>query len=134
MRKTATIFILAFLIASVAYAQLTVIGSGGNMAIDTSGFPPGMQAAYNLMTHKCTRCHTLERIIESVRTGITPITRMAFNKQTSESVVVRMYLKPDANLSRREAKTVLDFLNFLLDTNTPSVAEKKFPELNEPLR
>ncbi len=127
MKKTIIALTFVLLACATAYAQLNVVGSGSGVALDVSAYPPQMQAAYNLMTHKCTRCHTIERIIEAVQTGIAPITRIAFNKQTSESVVVRMYLKPDANLSKHEAKTVLDFLNFLLDERGRSVAEKKYP-------
>ncbi len=125
MKRVGIALSCMLLFGSGAHAQLVVNGSGSSRSIDASGFPPGMQAAYRLMTQKCTRCHTIERIIESLQTGITPISRTAFNKQTSESVVVRMYLKPDSHLSKSDARAVLGLLNFLIDENERSVAEKR---------
>jgi hypothetical protein len=93
------------------------------VGIDTSGFPPRMRTAYSLMAQKCSHCHSIERVITAVRTGVCPLSKTRFTKKTSESVVARMYLKPDSNMTKKEARTILELLNYLLDVNT-AVAEK----------
>ena len=57
MRKLCLAMCCTLLISSVAYAQLNVIVQGDKLSIDPSGFPPQMQAAYNLMMQKCNQCH-----------------------------------------------------------------------------
>ncbi len=123
MKKTGIILVFALLCSVIAHAQLKVIARGNAVTIDTSGFPPTMRAAYSLMAQKCSRCHTLERIIVAVQSGVCPLSKTRFTKKTSESIVVRMYLKPESNITKKEAKTILDLLHYLLDENT-TVAEK----------
>jgi hypothetical protein len=114
----------ALLVSAVAYAQLNVIVQGDKLSIDPSGFPPQMQAAYNLMMQKCNQCHSIERIIVAVQSEVCPITKMAFTKQTTRAVVTRMFLKENSNMTRGDALTIVQFLNFLLDQKT-TVVEKK---------
>lgn len=126
MRKTALFLAATFLFGTVpAFAQLKVLGSGDNIALDVSGFPPKMKQAYSLMSQKCTRCHTMERIIVSVQSGVCPITKMEFSKETIRNLVTRMYLKPESGLSRRDALTVAHFLNYLIDIQAGVEPEEK---------
>jgi hypothetical protein len=109
------------LISSVAYAQLNVIVQGDKLSIDPSGFPPQMQAAYNLMMQKCNQCHSIERIVVAVQSEVCPLTKSAFTKQTTRAVVTRMFLKENSNITREDARTIVEFLNFLLDQKTTVV-------------
>src|SRR6266480_1892586 len=118
MKKASIILVFALLVSTIAHAQLRVIGRGNAVGIETSGFPPPMQEAYGLMAQKCSRCHTIERVIVAVQSGVCPLSKTRFTKKTSESIVVRMYLKPESNMTKQEAKTILDLLNFLIDENT----------------
>lgn len=123
MKKFCIIFTLALLCSAPSYAQLKVIGTGDNMSVDTSVFPPKMQAAYDLMTKKCGKCHTMERVIVSVQTGLCPFSKTSFTKDTAKSIVTRMLLKPESDMTRKDAKTILELLNFMLDEKL-RVAEK----------
>ena len=123
MKKTCVMLVFALLVSTIAHAQLRVIGGGNAVGIETSGFSPQMREAYDLMAQKCSRCHTIERVIVAVQSGVCPLSKTRFNKKTSESIVVRMYLKPESNMTKLEAKTILDFLNFLIDQNS-AVAEQ----------
>jgi len=123
VKKTCIILVFALLVSALAHAQIKVIGRGNALNIDTSGFPPKMRAAYALMAQKCTRCHTIERVIVAVQSGVCPLSKTRFTKKTSESIVARMYLKPESNMTKKEARTILEFINYLLDENT-AVAEK----------
>ena len=124
MKKTGIALVFALLVSSFAYAEVRVIVQGDTVSIDPSGFPPQMRAGYDLMMEKCNKCHTIERIVAAVQTGICPITKSSFTKATTRSVVTRMYLKPEANMTKSEARTIVLFLNYLLDQKV-TVVEKK---------
>src|SRR6266487_2534783 len=100
MKKTCVMLVFALLVSTIAHAQLRVIGGGNAVGIETSGFSPQMREAYDLMVQKCSRCHTIERVIVAVQSGVCPLSKTRFNKKTSESIVVRMYLKPDRKSTR----------------------------------
>lgn len=112
-RYIAILIVLA--LAVPAYAGIKVIGSGDNIEIDTAGFPPNMKSAYDLMRVKCKKCHSLERAVVAIQTGLAPISGGIFDKGATGAYGVKMLRKPDSNMSKADVKTVVDLLNFLLD-------------------
>jgi hypothetical protein len=114
----------ALLASTVASAEVKVIVQGDTVSIDPSGFPPQMRAGYDLMMEKCNRCHTIERIVAAVQTGICPLSKTIFSKTSTRSVVTRMYLKPESNMTKSDARTIILFLNYLLDQKV-TVVEKR---------
>ena len=117
----------------VAYAQLNVIVQGENVSIDSTGFPPKMQAAYNLMMKKCNQCHSIERIVVGVQSGVCPLSKTAFTKETTRTIVTRMFLKENSNMTRENARDIVEFLDFLLDQKTTvvkKIADRSGPVLN----
>jgi hypothetical protein len=98
-----------------------VTGQGENLGVDTSGFTPQMQMAYRLMAQKCSQCHSIERIIVAVQTGVTPLAKGSFTKETTRALVQRMFLKPASNLTKKDARTVVLLLNYMLDQQTAMV-------------
>jgi hypothetical protein len=114
----------ALLVSTVASAEVRVIVQGDTVSIDPSGFPPQMRAGYDLMMEKCNRCHTIERIVAAVQTGICPLSKTSFSKTSTRSVVTRMYLKPESNMTKSDARTIILFLNYLLDQKV-TVVEKR---------
>jgi hypothetical protein len=84
-----------------------------------------MQAAYNLMMQKCNQCHSIERIIVAVQSEVCPLSKTAFTKQTTRAVVTRMFLKENSNITRGDALTIVEFLNFLLDQKTTVVQKRE---------
>jgi hypothetical protein len=119
-------FVLAWVlfVSTMAYAELKVIVQGDSLSIDPSGFPPKMQAAYGMMLQKCNKCHSIERVIVAVQSGVCPVSKTSFSKDTAASVVTRMYLKPDSNMTKKEARTILDLIYYMLEQKT-TVVEKK---------
>ena len=115
MKTICCIFLVALVACAVAYADIRVIGAGNATTIDTSGYPPEMLKAHALMMQKCTQCHSIERIIVGIQTGVAPITKMSFSKETTRSIVSRMFLKDNSNMTRDEAGLILHYLDFLLD-------------------
>lgn len=115
MKTVFTILAIGILYSATALAQLKVVGNGEAMSIDPSGFPPKMQAAYSLMQQKCGTCHTVERVIVSLQTGLCPLSKTSFNKDTAKSIVVRMFLKPESGMTRDDMRTIVGLLNFMID-------------------
>ena len=96
-------------------AHLKKTGTGDNMRLDPSGFPPNFRAAYDVMKVRCIKCHTMERTIIALETGIAPISNLEFNRSATKSYGVKMMRKPDSNMNMQEIKVVVELLNYLLD-------------------
>ena len=111
------LMILSFLCLYVvpSYAGLKVIGKGDAMRLDPSGFPPEMKAAYEIMKVKCVKCHTLERTIVAIQTGIAPISGQPFDRGATKAYGIKMLRKPDSNMNKQEVKATVDLMNYLLD-------------------
>jgi hypothetical protein len=124
MGKLCLALVAVLLIGAMAHAEVKVIVKGESVSIDTTGFPPKMQKAYVLMQQKCNQCHSIERIVAAVQTGICPLSKETFTKKTTRSLVTRMYLKPGANMTKDEARTIVILLNYLLDQKV-TVVEKQ---------
>ena len=113
------LFLLAFLIYVVvpSHAALKVVGKGSSLAFDTSNFPPQMKASYEIMKNKCTKCHSLERTIVAVTSGIGPISGQPFDRKATEAYGAKMKRKPESNMNAREVKDVVELLNYLIVKN-----------------
>ncbi|MDD5758802.1 MAG: hypothetical protein PHI06_06930, partial [Desulfobulbaceae bacterium] len=78
-------------------------------------FPPEMAAAYKVMEVKCKKCHSLERTVVAIQTGLGPISGDIFDKSSTEAYGVKMLRMPDSGMSKTEVKEVVDLLNYLVD-------------------
>jgi hypothetical protein len=107
------IFCLQF--TGSSFAALKVTGSGDKLQLDASRFPQSMKSAYQLMQKKCTSCHTLERVVIALQTGMTPTTMLEFNKKTAKAHCDKMVRKPNADISQQDAKTITELLYYLID-------------------
>jgi hypothetical protein len=115
MKKILPILAMLCLISTTASAGLTVVGKGDNMRFDPSGFSPSMKSAYDIMKVKCVKCHTLERAIVAVTTGVAPISGQPFDRSATKAYGIKMMRKPDSNMNKQEVKAVVDLMNYLLD-------------------
>jgi hypothetical protein len=114
MKKVLVVASLLFLCSS-AHAGLKVVGKGDNMRLDPSNFSPVMKANYDIMKVKCVKCHTLERTVIALQTGIAPISGQPFDRAATKAYGVKMLRKPDSNMSKHEVKATVDLMNYLLD-------------------
>ena len=114
MKKILLTLLLVSLSATVAHAGLKVVGKGDSMRYDPSSFPPAMKANYEIVKVKCIKCHTLERTIVAVQTGVAPISGQPFDRNATKAYGVKMLRKPDSNMSKPEVKASVDLLNYLL--------------------
>ena len=114
MKKLLVTMLLVATSATAAHAGLKVIGKGDAMRHDPSGFPPIMKANYEVVRVKCVKCHTLERTIVAIQTGVAPISGQPFDRSATKAYGVKMLRKPDSNMSKPEVKASVDLMNFLL--------------------
>ena len=115
MKHISLAMIFCLLFASSSHAALKAIGSGDKMQLDASRFPPAMKSAYQLMQKKCTGCHTMERVVIALQTGIAPTTLLEFNKKTAKDHCDKMMRKPNSNISQQDAKSITELLYYLID-------------------
>lgn len=97
------------------YAKIKTVGSGDKITFDASQIPADMKGAFEIMKVKCIQCHTMERTVISIQSGIAPVTGQPFDKNATKSYGIKMLRKPKSNMSRDEVKQVVGLLNYLLD-------------------
>lgn len=114
MRTNTALIFLLLCITSTAHAGLTIVGKGDSMRLDPAKFPPAMKTNYDIMRVKCVKCHTLERTIVAIKTGIAPITGQIFDRNATKAYGVKMLRKPDSNMNKAEVKATVDLMNYLL--------------------
>ena len=114
MKKLLITMLLVATTATAAHAGLRVIGKGDAMRLDPSAFPSVMKANYEVVRVKCVKCHTLERTIVAIQTGVAPISGQPFDLSATKAYGVKMLRKPDSNMSKPEVKASVDLLNYLL--------------------
>lgn len=101
--------------SSAAHAAIKTIGKGEKLTFDPSGFPPQMKANWDIMKVKCIKCHTMERTVVSVTTGIAPISGQPFDRNSTRAYGIKMMRKPDSNMNKQEVKATVDLMNWMLD-------------------
>jgi len=112
MKKILVSLLLATVVANTAHAGITVIGKGEDMRLDTARFPAEMKANYEIFRVRCAECHTLERTIVALLSGVMPASGKPFNKVSIKGYMVKMLRSSD--MTKAEVKASLDLMNFLL--------------------
>lgn len=103
--------------AASSHAAVPVIGKGDGTRFDTSRLSPQMQANYEVMKEKCTKCHSLERVAIPFVTGVAPITGQQFDVDVMKSTLFSMVRKANnknVTISKDEAKAIASLLNYLI--------------------
>lgn len=106
---------LAALASPLAAANLKTVGSGDAMNFDPSGFREDMKPKFEVMRVKCVKCHTMERTIVAIKTGVAPISGQPFDRSATKAYGVKMLRKPDSDMSKEQVKAVVELMNYLLD-------------------
>jgi hypothetical protein len=114
MKKTAVSAIMLCLLSGTAHAGLTVIGKGDAMQFDPASFPAKMKENYAIMKVRCIKCHTMERTVVAITTGIAPISGQIFDKNATKAYGIKMMRKPDSNMNKQEVKAVVELMNWML--------------------
>ena len=118
MKRFVMVAAMCCLFSSPARAALKVSGNDSTMQIDTSGFPTEMKANYELMTSKCTKCHTLERLVISYTSWVAAVSDQPFDMEFLKVTAYSMFRKSEAKnfpISKDERKSIYAVLKFMLD-------------------
>lgn len=103
------------MVAATGNADVRVVGRGATKSFDPSDFSPAMKKSYQVMQDKCVRCHSLERVVEAVTTGVSPISGQPFDKAAVKAYSAKMMRKKDSKMTREEILATEQLMNYLLD-------------------
>ena len=107
--------LITLAVTAAADARVKTKGRGAAMTFDATTIPPQYQAAFEIMSVKCIKCHTMERAVVAIQTGRAPITGQTFDRQAVKAYGIKMLRKPDSNMNKQEVKVCVDLMNHLLD-------------------
>ena len=107
--------VLCLAASPLAAIDLKTVGSGDAMNFDPSGFRSDMRPKFEIMNAKCVKCHTMERTIVAIKTGVAPISGQPFDRSATKAYGVKMLRKPDSDMNKEQVKAVVDLMNYLLD-------------------
>jgi hypothetical protein len=114
--KTFICTMAAFVMVSTAcFAGVRTVGRGDNLNFDPAGIPGSMRASFDIMRVRCIKCHTMERTVVAITTGVAPITGQPFDRAATRAYGIKMLRKPDSNMNKQEVKACVDLMNYLLD-------------------
>ena len=114
--KAVTFLVLAVLLISLpCYASVRTMGRGESLCFDPGCIPSSMKSSFETMKVRCIKCHTMERTVVAITTGVAPITGQPFDRAATRAYGVKMLRKPDSNMNKTEVKAVVDLMNYLLD-------------------
>jgi hypothetical protein len=109
--------LITLITTSLADGSVKVKGIGEKMNFDLESIQADFKPAFELMTRKCTKCHTMERTVISIQTGRAPITGQPFNKQAVKAYGIKMLRRPNSDMNKQEIRDIVLLLNHLLDEN-----------------
>jgi hypothetical protein len=110
--------LVALSICTIAEARIKVTGRGVKMNFSPEGIPDMYKPSFDLMETKCIKCHTMERTVMAIQTGVAPITGQPFNKQAVRAYGIKMLRKPNSDMNKKEIRDIVVLLNYFLDENT----------------
>jgi hypothetical protein len=115
------IFLLTALItlavAAAADARIKIKGRGAAMNFDAASLPPQYQTSFQMMSQKCSKCHTMERTVVAIQTGRAPITGQIFDRQAIKAYGIKMLRKPSSDMNKQEIRDVVILMNYILEEN-----------------
>jgi len=115
LTKLIALLILLAIASTPVHAKIRSVGKGDKMNFDPSQIPADLKGAFEIMKVKCIQCHTQERTVIAIQTGIAPVTGQPFDKQATKAYGIKMLRKPKSNMTREEVKQVVNLMNFLID-------------------
>ena len=91
-----------------------VIGSGNDVEFDSRTIPADMQKGYLAMKMFCLECHGQERMITTLKTGVSPVTKLPYKEAEFKDKIVKIMRSPKSNLDAGNAKILTDFFHYLI--------------------
>lgn len=110
------------LTAGSLFADVKVTGKGSNLKLDASKLPANLQNAYAILSDRCTKCHSQERIAISFRDGVAPISGQPFDANAMKSTIYTMVRKANAKpataISKDQEKEIVSLMKYLMEEST----------------
>ena len=103
-----------------AAGSLVLPQDKGPDRIDVSAYPAPQQAAYNMFSTKCSKCHTLARPINTT-----------MKPEEWERYVKRMMHKPNSGISDSQQRVIFEFLAFDQTARKDKNLKAYFPVLSD---
>ncbi|HIJ95724.1 MAG TPA: cytochrome C [Desulfuromonadales bacterium] len=116
-RLSLLVALIIIVTVSLSEARIKTKGRGEKMNFDADSIQESFKPTFNLMSVKCIKCHTMERVVIAVQTGRAPITGQPFNKQAVKAYGIKMLRKPNSDMDKKEIRDIVVFLNYVLDEN-----------------
>ena len=115
MKTFVGVLMALVLVGTTCFAGVRTVGKGDSLNFDSSSIPSSMKASFDVMKVRCIKCHTMERTVVAITTGVAPITGQPFDRAATRAYGIKMLRKPDSNMNKQEVKVVVDLMNYLLD-------------------
>jgi len=115
MKTLLCVVAISVMFTTSCLAGVRTVGRGDSLNFDPSGIPSGMKSSFEIMKVKCIKCHTMERTVVAITTGVAPITGQPFDRAATRAYGIKMLRKPDSNMNKQEVKACVDLMNYLLD-------------------
>jgi hypothetical protein len=109
--------LITLIVSAGADARIKSKGRGANMNFDPASLPPQYQASFEMMTKKCSKCHTMERTVVAIQTGRAPITGQIFDRQAVKAYGIKMLRKPNSDMNKQDIRDVVILLNYIIEEN-----------------
>jgi len=115
MKRILLMVMFILIAATSAQAKIKTVGKGETLNFDPKSIPPRFFEAFGVMKAKCVTCHTMERTVVAIQSGVAPITGQLFDKQATKAYAIKMMRKPKSGMSRDEIKQVYQLMNYMID-------------------
>jgi hypothetical protein len=113
-RAILVVTILLLMMGGECHAGLGIIGDAGFREYDPSNFPPDKKLSYKIMKARCTKCHTLDRVVQAIGTGIAPISWQPFDQNTAKAYGDGLMRKANESMTKDEVKFVVELMQWLI--------------------
>ena len=118
--------IVVSIMSTVSYASNDITGEYGFREFDPSHFPPDKKLSYKIMKARCTKCHSLDRVVQAVETGIAPISWQPFDQNTANTYGENVMKKANEGMTKEEVRSVVELMQWLI-----RVEQEKFLPRND---
>jgi len=114
MRRFMVAVALVVVMNVPCYAGLRVVGEAGFREYDPANFPPDKKLSYKTMKSRCTRCHSLDRVVQAIGTGIAPDSWMPFDQNSARAYGESRMRKANESMSPAEIQSIVDLMQWLI--------------------
>ena len=113
-RMTVAVLVLVLMMCAESHAGLVIVGETGFREYDPANFPPDKKLSYKIMKQRCTKCHTLDRVVQAIGTGIAPDSWLPFDQNSARAYGDGLMRSANASMSKEEIASVIDLMQWLI--------------------